>query len=76
MAGMRNEQHADPSKGVTSGQDKYFCMLFEDMIVPEICHLRRQELNNQERFSCDGCSKDTLFRHTRAGRLNLCALAE
>lgn len=74
MPGMRNDQHHDATNG--NADERYFCMIFEDMIVAEICRLRRKELNSQDRFSCEGCSKDTLFRHTRTGRLNLCALTD
>lgn len=50
-----------------SGNYRYFCLLFEDMITEGLCRLRRSELNSSEALSCDGCSKDTLLR-SRFGR--------
>ncbi len=48
---------------------QFFCTLFDDMIVTDLCFLRRSLLNNQERFSCRGCSKDTILNSPhRAGR--------
>ena len=47
---------------------RYFCGLFEDMIFPDLCLLRRQDLNGKAGFSCAGCSKDILMR-SRNGRI-------
>ncbi len=54
---------------------QFFCSLFDDMIVTDLCFLRRSLLNNQNRFSCQGCSKDTILnsphnaaRRAQAGR--------
>ena len=47
---------------------RYFCGLFDDMIFPDLCILRRRELNGKAGFSCAGCSKDILMR-SRNGRI-------
>jgi hypothetical protein len=38
------------------------------MIFPDLCILRRRELNGKAGFSCAGCSKDILMR-SRNGRI-------
>ena len=40
---------------------RYFCKLFDDMIVRDLCLLRRRELSGKREFSCSGCSKDRLL---------------
>ena len=35
-----------------------FCKLFDDMVVQDLCHLRRRELSDMPTFTCDGCSTD------------------
>jgi transposase-like protein len=40
---------------------RFFCKLFDDMIVKNVCLLRRGELNDRQRFSCTGCSKDRVL---------------
>ena len=49
---------------------QFFCTLFDDMIVTDLCFLRRSLLNNQVHFSCSGCSKDTILNspHNTARR--------
>ncbi len=47
---------------------RFFCKLFDDMIVEDLCRLRRHELNDRTRFSCRGCSKDLLITSSRALR--------
>ncbi len=49
---------------------QFFCTLFDDMIVTDLCFLRRSLLNNQDHFSCRGCSKDTILNspHNMARR--------
>ena len=49
---------------------QFFCTLFDDMIVTDLCFLRRSLLNNQDQFSCRGCSKDTILNspHNAARR--------
>ncbi len=50
---------------------RFFCKLFEDMIVRSVCLLRRSELNDRKRFSCQGCSKDRLLNAMRDRRRTL-----
>lgn len=40
---------------------RFFCKLFDDMIVRNVCVLRRGELNDRGKFSCTGCSKDRIM---------------
>ena len=42
-------------------QYRFFCKLFDDMIVRHVCILRRVELNSRDTFSCTGCSKDRIM---------------
>lgn len=41
--------------------NRYFCKLFDDMIVRELCLLRRRELSGKRHFTCTGCSKDRIL---------------
>jgi len=50
-----------------SGDYRYFCLLFEDMINEGLCRLRRNELNTSDVLSCGGCSKDIILQ-SRFGR--------
>ena len=47
---------------------RFFCKLFDDMIVSELCYLRRNHFNDRQLFSCRGCSKDIILNspHSRA----------
>ncbi len=49
----------------------FFCKLFDDMIVGELCFLRRTHFKGQNLFSCRGCSKDTILSspHRRARKV-------
>jgi hypothetical protein len=40
---------------------RFFCKLFDDMIIRNVCVLRRVELNARGKFSCCGCSKDRIM---------------
>jgi hypothetical protein len=40
---------------------RFFCKLFDDMIIRSVCIMRRAELNDLIRFSCTGCSKDRMI---------------
>lgn len=42
-------------------QYRFFCKLFDDMIIRNVCLLRRGELNARGKFSCSGCSKDRIM---------------
>jgi hypothetical protein len=42
-------------------QYRFFCKLFDDMIIRNVCVLRRGELHSRGRFSCAGCSKDRIM---------------
>lgn len=75
MSGRRNGLPGGLKPGCGDVLERFFCKLFDDMIVNEVCLLRRRELNNRDKFSCEGCSKDTLMSGVRAG-LNLCSLAD
>ncbi|MDH4162227.1 MAG: hypothetical protein OEW15_05995 [Nitrospirota bacterium] len=72
---MRNDLKSGFKPGCGEVLERFFCKLFDDMIVKEVCLLRRQELNNRDKFSCTGCSKDTLISQTRGG-LNLCSITD
>ncbi len=51
---------------------RFFCKLFNDMIITEVCLLRRNHFSDRHLFSCRGCSKDTILNspHSRARRRN------
>jgi hypothetical protein len=51
--------------------NRYFCILFSDMIVRDLCLLRRRELNGKRQFSCSGCSKDRLLHNLENRRIPL-----
>jgi hypothetical protein len=53
--------HLAPSGETTNYQFQFFCKLFSDMIIGDLCHLRRSMFNDQKRLSCSGCSKDTIL---------------
>lgn len=40
---------------------RFYCKLFNDMIIRNLCHVRRQELNSLNSLSCRGCSKDIII---------------
>ena len=42
-------------------QYRFFCKLFDDMVIRNVCVLRRGELNDRGKFSCTGCSKDRIL---------------
>ncbi len=44
-------------QGMEPGKTVY-CKLFNDMVTPHLCVLRRKELNAKGGFSCKGCSMD------------------
>lgn len=52
---------------------RFFCKLFDDMIIRNVCLLRRSELNNRKPFNCEGCSKDRLLNamNTRRSMLTM-----
>lgn len=53
--------------GSAAREYRYFCGLFDDMVFPDLCLLRRKELDGKAGFTCAGCSKDILLR-SRNGR--------
>lgn len=48
---------------------RYFCKLFDDMIVRDLCLLRRRELGGKLQFSCSGCSKDRILTNLGKRRI-------
>ncbi len=65
------EQHTPaPAGNDREHQFQFFCKLFDDMIVSDLCFLRRTHFSHQNIFSCRGCSKDTILNspHNRARR--------
>lgn len=58
MAGTAFSGFTGFSSNDHDASTRHFCKLFEDMIVKDVCALRRKELNNSRRFSCDGCDQD------------------
>lgn len=40
---------------------RFFCKLFDDMIIRNVCILRRGELHDRGKLSCTGCSKDRIM---------------
>ncbi len=59
---------ASRSTGPQKREYRYFCGLFEDMVYPDLCLLRRRELDGKAGFSCTGCSKDILMQ-CRSGQI-------
>ena len=49
--------------------NRYFCKLFDDMIVRELCLLRRRELSGKRQFTCTGCSKDRILQSLEHRRI-------
>lgn len=37
--------------------DSLFCKLFADEVPPNICSLRKRELNGRGEFTCIGCNQ-------------------
>jgi hypothetical protein len=56
-------------------QYRFFCKLFDDMVERNVCILRRGELNDRERFSCSGCSKDRLMTAMSRRRATMNSIA-
>jgi hypothetical protein len=52
----------------------FYCKLFDDMVVGDLCSLRRRDLKDRDRFSCSGCSKDTLMNSPH-NRMRMAAAA-
>ncbi len=69
MHTIRQHQPAHAANS-TEHEFQFFCKLFDDMIVSDLCFLRRTHFNEQNVFSCRGCSKDTILNspHNRARR--------
>ena len=51
----------DPGGGTVN------CMLFADKVSPQLCSLRKKELNQKDAFSCFGCSMETVIPDYRTG---------
>lgn len=64
----KSKRTAPGTSGAHGREYRYFCGLFEDMIFPDLCLIRRRMLNGKSGFSCAGCSKDILMR-SRNGRI-------
>lgn len=60
MHALKNKETQTPEVR-TDYKFQFFCKLFDDMIVNELCFLRRTHFTGQELFSCRGCSKDTIL---------------
>ena len=68
MLRLYEQNASDQEQGLRlSGDYRYFCRLFEDMITEGLCRLRRNELNTTDALSCRGCSKDIIMQ-SRIGR--------
>jgi len=76
MMSKRNDDYCGVAITGADSPERFFCKLFEDMIIRDICVLRRRELNNRDRFSCEGCSMHTLPLAVSRMNLNLCSLSE
>jgi len=63
-----NQFHSETAGEMKDHPFRYYCKLFDDMIVRELCFLRRNHFSDRQLFSCRGCSKDTILNspHNRA----------
>ncbi len=57
-----------PLSETPDGGYMFYCTLFDDMILKNLCFHRRRELNGKDGFSCAGCSKDTIINNLRVRR--------
>jgi len=53
-----NRAQAVPGTGPGTDGPFIYCKLFADMVTRHLCMIRRQELDSQDGFSCDGCDQE------------------